>query len=160
MGFDGIGIGGSFSKEDMRGALQSAVKELPDELPRHFLGIGEPGDILEGIANGMDLFDCVAPTRIGRHGTIYTHAGPISLLKAEYCADFGPLDPAFVAPGTESFTRAYTCHLLRSKEWMGGVIASIHNEGFILNLVRGAREAILNGTFASYRENFVRNYYK
>ncbi len=72
MGFDGIGIGGSFINEDMLGALQAAVGELPAELPRHLLGIGEPGDVLEGIANGMDLFDCVAPTRIGRHGSIYT----------------------------------------------------------------------------------------
>ncbi|MHB1769672.1 MAG: tRNA guanosine(34) transglycosylase Tgt, partial [Minisyncoccota bacterium] len=91
LGFDGIGIGGSFSKEDMRAALSATVEELPEELPRHFLGIGEPGDILEGIAHGMDLFDCVAATRLGRHGTLYTRHGPIHLKNEKYCADLTPL---------------------------------------------------------------------
>src|ERR1035437_4619219 len=95
LGFDGIGIGGSFSKEDMRGALAAAVGELPEELPRHFLGIGEPGDILEGIASGMDLFDCVAATRIGRHGSIYTKHGIIHLKGEKYRTDFTPLDSEF-----------------------------------------------------------------
>ncbi len=160
LGFDGIGIGGSFSKEDMRGALQAAVEHLPEELPRHFLGIGEPGDVLEGIANGMDLFDCVAPTRIGRHGTIYTMRGPISLVKAEYAADYGPLDPECVVPGTETFTRAYVSHLFRAKEWMGGVIAATHNEGFIVGLVDGARKALQEGRFKEYCDTFRKNYYR
>lgn len=160
MGFDGIGIGGSFSKEDMRGALAAAVTELPDELPRHFLGIGEPGDVLEGIANGMDLFDCVAPTRIGRHGSIYTKRGIIHLTGEKYKDDFGPLDPEFSAPGTETFTRAYVAHLIRAKEMTGSMICSMHNVGFILNLVKEARQAILEDRFEEYREEFVRNYYQ
>lgn len=160
MGFDGIGIGGSFSKEDMQGALQAAVANLPEELPKHFLGIGEPGDILEGIANGMDLFDCVAPTRIGRHGTIYTTRGPISLMKPEYQNDYGPLDPEFIASGTETFTRAYVAHMFRAREWMGGVISSMHNLGFILNLVDGARKAIHEGRFEQYKKDFTDRYYR
>jgi queuine tRNA-ribosyltransferase len=159
MGFDGIGIGGSFSKEDMRGALQAAVGELPEELPRHFLGIGEPGDLLEGIANGMDLFDCVAPTRIGRHGSIYTKRGIIHLTGEKYKTDLGPLDPETSVPGTEGFTRSYIAHLIRSKEMLGSVICSLHNLGFIIQLVDGARQAILDGRFDEYREEFVRNYY-
>lgn len=159
MGFDGIGIGGSFSKEDMKSALAAAVSELPEELPRHFLGIGEPGDILEGIANGMDLFDCVAATRIGRHGSIYTKKGIIHLTGERFKDDFGPLDPEFVARGTESFTRAYVAHLIRSKEMLGSIICSMHNIGFILDLVAGAREAILDDRFDEYRANFVQNYY-
>ena len=159
MGFDGIGIGGSFSKEDMRGALQAAVGELPEELPKHFLGIGEPGDILEGIANGMDLFDCVAPTRIGRHGSIYTKRGIIHLRGEKFQNDFSPLDPEFSAPGTEGFTRAYVSHLIRSGEMLGSVICSMHNLGFIISLVDGARQAILDGRFDEYREEFVRHYY-
>ena len=159
LGFDGVGIGGSFSKEDMRGALSAAVSELPEELPRHFLGIGEPGDILEGIANGMDMFDCVAPTRIGRHGSIYTKKGIIHLRNGEYRDDFTPLDPETIIPGTEPFTRAYVSHLIRSGEILGSVIASTHNLGFILNLVAGARQAILDGRFDEYRADFVRNYY-
>ncbi len=159
LGFDGIGIGGSFSKEDMRGALSAAVEELPEELPRHFLGIGEPGDILEGIANGMDLFDCVAPTRIGRHGSLYTKRGIIHLTGEKYKDDFGPLDPDTVIAGTEGFTRAYVAHLIRAKEFLGATIASMHNVGFILKLVAGAREAILNGRFDEYRADFIREYY-
>ena len=160
MGFDGIGIGGSFSKEDMRSALAAAVGELPEELPRHFLGIGEPGDILEGIANGMDLFDCVAATRIGRHGSIYTKHGIIHLKGEKFKDDFTPLDPETVVPGTETFTRAYVAHLIRSGEMLGPVICSMHNIGFILQLVQGARQAILNGRFDDYRADFVRNYYQ
>jgi len=159
MGFDGIGIGGSFSKEDMRGALQAAVGELPEELPKHFLGIGEPGDILEGIANGMDLFDCVAATRIGRHGSIYTKRGIIHLTGERYKDEFVPLDPETVIPGTETFTRAYVAHLIRSKELLGSVICSMHNVGFILKLVDEAREAIEQGRFAAFAEEFRSSYY-
>ena len=159
LGFDGIGIGGSFSKEDMRGALQAAAGELPEELPKHFLGIGEPGDILEGIENGMDLFDCVAATRIGRHGSIYTKHGIIHLTGEKYKNDFSPLDSETIVLGTEPFTRAYVAHLIRSKEMLGSIICSTHNVGFILRLVQGAREAILNGRFDEYRADFVRSYY-
>ncbi len=159
LGFDGIGIGGSFSKEDMRGALGAAVTELPPELPRHFLGIGEPSDILEGIAQGMDLFDCVAATRLGRHGTIYTPRGVLHLKNERYKNDFTPLNPAS-APGvlTSGFTRAYVAHLLRSGEMLGAVIASMHNVGFILKLVSGARQAIVDGRFDEYRADFIREY--
>ncbi|MBU6323811.1 MAG: tRNA guanosine(34) transglycosylase Tgt [Patescibacteria group bacterium] len=165
MGFDGIGIGGSFSKEDMRGALQAAVGELPEELPKHFLGIGEPGDILEGIANGMDLFDCVAATRIGRHGSIYTKRGIIHLTGERFRDDFTPLDPEtrtsdVLVSGGEPFTRAYVAHLIRTKEILGSVICSMHNLGFILSLVSDARQAILENRFDEYREAFVRDYYR
>ena len=159
LGFDGIGIGGSFSKEDMQGALQAAIPELPEYAPRHFLGIGEPGDILTGIANGMDLFDCVAATRIGRHGSIYTKRGIIHLRGEKYRNDYGPLDPELTVPGTEPFSRAYVAHLVRAGETVGGSICSIHNLGFIVNLVDEARQAIHDGRFTEYREEFVRNYY-
>ncbi len=158
LGFDGIGIGGSFSKEDMRGALQAAVAELPEELPKHFLGIGEPSDILEGIVNGMDLFDCVAPTRIGRHGSIYTKRGIIHLKGEKYRSDFSPLDPETPVSGVEGFTRAYVAHLVRSGEMLGSIICSMHNVGFILQLVSGARQAILDGRFDEYRTDFLHDY--
>ncbi len=163
MGFDGIGIGGSFSKEDMKGALAAAVGELPEELPRHFLGIGEPGDILEGIAGGMDLFDCVAATRIGRHGSIYTPRGIIHLRNGQYRDDFTPLDSLSLcrsSTSTEGFTLAYVSHLVRSGEMTGSMICSMHNMGFILNLVKEARQAILDDRFEEYRADFVRNYYR
>lgn len=158
MDFDGFGIGGSFSKEDMDGALQAAIPELPEGKPRHFLGIGEPTDVLTGITEGMDLFDCVAATRIGRHGSIYTRRGIKHLKGAEFKDDYGPLDPETIVPGTEGFSRAYVSHLIRSKEMLGSVIASTHNLGFILKLVDGAREALHNGTFEQYREDFLRDY--
>ncbi len=158
MDFDGFGIGGSFSKEDMDGALQAAIPELPEGKPRHFLGIGEPTDVLTGIAEGMDLFDCVAATRIGRHGSIYTRRGIKHLKGAEFKDDYGPLDPETVVPGTEGFSRAYVSHLIRSKEMLGSVIASTHNLGFILALVDGAREALHAGTFEQYRADFLRDY--
>ncbi len=159
MEFDGFGIGGSFSKEDMDGALQAAIPELPEEKPRHFLGIGEPGDILAGIAEGMDLFDCVAATRLGRHGTIYTKRGPITLTNEKFRTEYVPLDPQTLVPGTETFTRAYVSHQLRSGELLGQIIASMHNLGFIIQLVDGAREALKEGRFADYRAEFVANYY-
>ena len=167
MNFDGFGIGGSFSKEDMMGALQAAIPELPAEKPRHFLGIGEPADILTGIAAGMDLFDCVAATRLGRHGTIYTPTGTISIKNEKYKNDFTslmfgdgePVAPFKSVPGTEGFTRAYLSHLIRSNELLGQTIASMHNLGFIIQLVDGAREAIRIGTLGKYRESFLRTYY-
>jgi queuine tRNA-ribosyltransferase len=159
MDFDGYGIGGSFSKEDMQGALEAAVTELPEGKPRHFLGIGEPGDVLLGIEQGMDLFDCVAATRIGRHGSIYTRRGIRHMTNGEFKQDYGPLDPETIIPGTEGFTRSYVSHLVRSKEMLGSVICSMHNLGFILRLVDGAREAIKKGTFASYKERFMSEYY-
>lgn len=158
LNFDGFGIGGSFSKEDMHGALQAAIPELPEEKPRHFLGIGEPTDVLTGIAEGMDLFDCVAATRIGRHGSIYTRRGIKHLRNGEFKNDYSPLDPETIIPGTEGFTKAYVSHLVRSKEMLGSMIASMHNLGFIIKLVDGAREALHNGTFEQYRADFLRDY--
>lgn len=159
LGFDGFGIGGSFSKEDMHGALQAAIKHLPDEKPRHFLGIGEPGDVLTGIANGIDLFDCVAATRQGRHGSIYTKRGIIHLKNEQYKNGLTPLDPETLVPGTETFTRAYVSHLFRANEMLGQIIASMHNLGFIIQLVDGAREALHEGRFAQYRDEFNASYY-
>lgn len=159
MNFDGIGIGGSFSKEDMQGALQAAIPELPEDKPRHFLGIGEPGDILTGIANGMDLFDCVAATRIGRHGSIYTKHGIVHIKGEKYRDDYGPLDSLTIIPGTETFTRAYVSHLSRAGEVLGSIICSMHNLGFILRLVDEARAALEEDRFTEFREDFVRNYY-
>jgi queuine tRNA-ribosyltransferase len=160
LGFDGFGVGGSFSKEGMNEMFEASVPYLPEDKPRHFLGIGEPGDILLGISQGMDLFDCVAATRQGRHGTIYTKHGLINLKREQFKNDFTALDPETTVPGTELFTRGYVSHLLRAGEFLGQTIASIHNLGFIIQLVDGARSAIENGTFTEYRENFEKNYYQ
>lgn len=161
MGFDGFGLGGSFSKKYGENSLESALamlSEIPPELPVHGLGVGEPSDVLLGIARGVDVFDCVAPTRLGRHGTIYTKRGPIALTNEQFKNNFTPLDPEQRVPGTEGFTRAYVSHLLRSNEILGAVICSMHNLGFLLQLVAGARAAILEDRFDVYREGFVRQY--
>ncbi|MDO8566935.1 MAG: tRNA guanosine(34) transglycosylase Tgt [bacterium] len=165
MGFDGFGLGGSFSKKYGDDSLQSALamlKELPDDMPVHGLGIGEPADILASIAAGVDLFDCVSPTRLGRHGSLYTRHGLIHLKNEKYRSDFTPLKSDFNTNSrsqTSEFTRAYVSHLLRSGEMLGAIIASLHNVGFILALVSGAREAILDGRFDEYRTDFVHNFY-
>lgn len=159
MDFDGFGIGGSFSKDDMMGALQAAVQHLPEEKPRHFLGIGEPGDLLLGIQEGMDTFDCVAATRMGRHGSIYTKRGVINLKNEKFKNEYEPLDAETLVPGTEGFSRAYVAHLIRSGEMLGQIIASMHNLGFIIQLVDGAREAIQENRFSAYKEDFERLYY-
>ncbi|MBU6321569.1 MAG: tRNA guanosine(34) transglycosylase Tgt [Patescibacteria group bacterium] len=163
MGFDGFGLGGSFSKKYGDDSLESALKmlaEIPPEMPVHGLGVGEPGDILLSVKHGVDIFDCVAPTRIGRHGSVYTKRGIIHLKGEQYRSDFSPIDPETVAPGTQGFTRAYVSHLVRSGEMLGSIICSLHNLHFILALVAGAREAILAGRFDAYREDFVRAYYQ
>ncbi len=162
MGFDGFGLGGSFSKKYGDDSLQSALamlKELPENMPVHGLGIGEPCDLLAAISAGVDIFDCVAATRIGRHSSLYTMRGIIHLRNGEYRNDFSPLDPELAIAGTETFTRAYVSHLVRSGEMLGSIIVSMHNVGFILQLVAGARQAILDGRFDDYRADFVRDYY-
>ncbi len=174
MGFDGFGLGGSFSKKYGDDSLESALamlRELPDTLPVHGLGVGEPGDILASIAAGVDLFDCVAPTRIGRHGSIYTRRGIIHLKGEKFRDDFTPLSEMKDLGGHSSnerpprsfmggeFTLAYVAHLVRSGEILGSVICSLHNVGFILALVAGARQAILDGRFDEYRADFTREYY-
>jgi queuine tRNA-ribosyltransferase len=156
--FDGFGIGGSFSKKDLGQALASALNPLPKEKPRHLLGIGEPEDLFEGVAHGIDMFDCVAPTRIARTGTIYTRRGKINLLRSEYIRDFSPLDEATGGYASENYTKAYLAHLFRAKEMLGPMIASLHNLYFITQLVRDIRTAIMDNRFEAFREEFLSLY--
>lgn len=166
MGFDGFGLGGSFSKkfgESMLTLTLEALEELPEELPRHGLGVGEPGDLLLGISYGVDTFDCVSPTRHGRHGVLYTKKGTVNVMNEKWKDDFTTLGdlslPGTPSNGSETFTMAYVAHQLRSGEMLGQIIASLHNLAFLTRLVDGAREAIQEGRFAEYRAEFVREYY-
>ena len=166
MGFDGFGLGGSFSKkygESMLTLTLEALEELPEELPRHGLGVGEPGDLLLAISYGVDTFDCVSPTRHGRHGVLYTKGGTMNILNEKYKGDLTALSDLSLNgtahSGSETFTVAYVAHLLRSGEMLGQIIASLHNLAFLTRLVDGACEAIEEGTFAQYRAEFVREYY-
>lgn len=154
MDFNGFGIGGSFSKEDLGESLRVVNEILPEDKPRHLLGIGEPEDILQGVLNGCDTFDCVAPTRIGRNGTIYADTGEkndfglpiykkLHLSNAQFARDFGPLDRSSSPMNT--YTRAYLAHLFRANEMLGAHIASIHNLWTIVNYTKLLRQSILNG---------------
>ncbi|MEK7185451.1 MAG: tRNA guanosine(34) transglycosylase Tgt [Patescibacteria group bacterium] len=156
--FDGFGIGGSFAKEDMTTAVGWVNSELPEDKPRHLLGIGEPEDLFMGVENGVDLFDCVAPTRQARNGTLYSNHGRINITNAKFVADFSPIDADCDCYTCKNFTRAYLAHLFRAKEMLGATLASIHNLRFIIRLVERMREGILNDTYWEFKEGFLGKY--
>ena len=158
--FDGFGIGGSFAKEDMSTAVKWVNEILPEEKPRHLLGIGEPEDLFMGIENGIDLFDCVLPTRLGRNGTIYTKTGKIHIMNNEFRIDTKPIEDNCQCYTCKNYSRAYLCHLFHGKEMLGGTLASIHNIYFIVNLVKKIRQSILDNNFDDFRREFLNNYSK
>lgn len=157
-GFDGFGIGGSFDKDDLHTAVKWVNGILPEEKPRHLLGIGEPEDMFEGVENGCDTFDCVAPTRLGRHGTIYTDTGKIHITNEEFEKDTQPLNPGCGCYTCTHFTRAYIRHLHKSREMTGPMLSSIHNVYFIVNLVKKMRQSILDDTFFDFKKSFLARY--
>ena len=158
--FDGFGIGGSFAKEDMSTAVKWVNEVLPEEKPRHLLGIGEPEDLFMGIENGIDLFDCVLPTRLGRNGTIYTKTGKIHIMNTEFRLDIAPIESACECYTCKNYTKAYLAHLFHGKEMLGGTLASIHNIHFIVNLVKRIRQSILGGNFDEVKTEFLNKYKK
>lgn len=158
--FDGFGIGGSFAKEDMSTAVKWVNEILPEEKPRHLLGIGEPEDLFMGIENGVDLFDCVAPTRLGRNGTIYTKKGKIIIMNKQFRDDYTPIESDCGCYSCQNYTRAYIAHLFHGKEMLAGTLASIHNLYFIVNLVKNIRQSILDDNFFIYKKEFLQNYLK
>ncbi|MEI7709148.1 MAG: tRNA guanosine(34) transglycosylase Tgt [bacterium] len=158
--FDGFGIGGSFAKEDMSSAVKWVNEILPEEKPRHLLGIGEPEDFFMGIENGVDLFDCVAPTRLGRNGTLYTKTGRMIIMNTQFREDFSPIEKDCGCYTCKNYTRAYVAHLFHGKEMLGGTLASIHNLYFIVNLVKKIRQSILDDKFFEFKEEFLKNYLK
>lgn len=163
MGFDGFGLGGSFSKKYGEHSLQSALamlKELPAGMPVHGLGVGEPEDILLGIEYGVDTFDCVIPTRNGRNGGLFTKSGKIQIPNAEYINDFSPIDEGCDCVVCTHHTRAYVHHLFRTHEMLGQILASQHNIRFLTRLCEQAREHILGGTFAEFKNEFLETYRK
>jgi queuine tRNA-ribosyltransferase len=156
--FDGFGIGGSFAKEDMSTAVKWVNEILPEEKPRHLLGIGEPEDLFMGIENGVDLFDCVLPTRLGRNGTIYTKTGKIIIMNTKFRNDFEPIEEDCECYTCKNYTRAYIAHLFHGKEMLAGTLASIHNLYFITNLVKKIRQSILDDNFFEFKEEFLKGY--
>lgn len=128
---------------------------LPKDKPRYLMGVGTPANILEGIANGIDMFDCVMPTRNARHGMLYTTEGIININNQKWKEDFSPLDPAGITYVDTHYTKAYLRHLFASEELLGPQIASVHNLGFYLWLVGQAREHIIAGDFATWKNVMV-----
>ena len=160
MDFDGYGIGGSFAKEDMSTAVKWVNEILPEEKPRHLLGIGEPEDLFMGIENGVDLFDCVAPTRNARNGTLYTKDGKINIMNAKYKNNFNAIDEGCLCYSCKNYTFAYLAHLFHGKEMLAGTLATIHNLYFIINLVKKIRQSILDDKFFELKEEFLQKYLK
>jgi len=160
MEFNGFGIGGSFDKEDMYTTVRWVNELLPEEKPRHLLGIGEPEDLFGGIENGCDLFDCVAPTRMARNGTLHTKNGRINIFNAPFRNDLGPIDEDCGCYTCKNYTRAYVSHLFRSKEMFAATLGSIHNLYFIVHLVKKIRQSILDGAFPAFKEEFLAGYKK
>ncbi len=158
--FDGFGIGGSFDKDDMGTAVAWVNEVLPEEKPRHLLGIGDPLDILEAVQNGCDLFDCVAPTRIARNASLYTKNGIINITNSKFRVDFSPIEDDCKCYVCKNYTKAYLAHLFHSKEILANTLASVHNVYFIVNFVKQIREAILEDRFAEFKEEFISSFKK
>lgn len=155
--FEGYAIGGlsvGESKKTMMEILYHTAPLLPKEKPRYLMGVGTPLDIIRGIDAGVDMFDCVLPTRNARNGTLYTSLGKINIKRREFAEDDSPLDPACSCYTCRTFSRAYLRHLYTSQELLAFRLNSIHNLRYFLDLVRGAREAIRQGQFGAYKKQF------
>jgi len=153
IGFPGYAVGGlavGETQEVMLGVVAETAAMLPRERPRYLMGVGTPADILEAVARGIDMFDCVLPTRNGRHGLAFTRFGPINIKNAHHADDPRPLDPDSRCPAARDFSRAYLHHLFRAGEALGGTLLSINNLFYYQDLMAGARAAIKAGRFADY----------
>jgi queuine tRNA-ribosyltransferase len=161
MDFDGYAIGGVSVGEpelEMYKAAEATVPHLPEGKVRYAMGLGQPHQIVELVARGVDIFDCVLPTRVARHATVYTRTGTLNLRGAQYRMDGAPLDPECRCYACQNFTRAYIRHLFKAGEILALVLVSVHNLRFYLDLMRDIRNALDAGSFSTFRENFLRTY--
>ncbi len=157
---DGFGIGGVFTAEGMAEMLKVVNNILPENKPRHLLGMGqEPIDLFDGAENGCDTFDCVGPTRMARNGSLYTLDGRINIKNAKYKTDFTPIEAECDCACCQKYTRAYLHHLFRTDEITAKILASIHNEHFVVSTVDKIRQSLLDGNFAEYKKEFLDRYY-
>lgn len=159
LNFDGFGIGGALDKNELGTIVRWVNEELPVDKPRHLLGIGEPDDLFVGVENGADTFDCVAPARIARTGTIFSKNGRVNITIAAYRKDFSPVEEGCPCYTCSNYTKAYLNHLFRAKEMLASTLATIHNEYFIVALVAKMRETIIDGSFQDFKTEFLGNYY-
>ncbi|MFA0888890.1 MAG: tRNA guanosine(34) transglycosylase Tgt [Synergistales bacterium] len=158
IGFDGYAIGGLSVGEphsEMYRILDFLNPVLPDERPRYLMGVGLPSNLLEGVSRGIDMFDCVLPTRTGRNGTVFFSGGRLNLKNAAFARDFAPIDPGCDCMVCRRFTRAYLRHLYKAGEILAARLCSWHNLHFLVHLMKNAREAILEGRFPEFKEAFL-----
>ena len=157
--FDGFGIGGALEKENLGTIVRWVNEELPEDKPRHLLGISEPDDIFVAIENGADTFDCVTPSRVARNAAVYHRNGRFNITRTENKAAFEPIDDTCDCFTCEHYTRAYLRHLFKSKEMLASTLATIHNERFMVRFVDDIRAAIVNDSFDEFRSEFLGHYY-
>lgn len=157
IGFDGYAVGGlavGEGQEAMFGCLDFAPGQLPVDKPRYLMGVGKPDDIVGAVERGIDMFDCVMPTRSGRTGQAFTRTGPINIRNAKFAEDMGPLDPACPCPVCATWGRAYLHHLVRSGEMLGAMLMTEHNIWFYETLMADLRAAIAAGTLTQFANDF------
>lgn len=158
-GFGGYGIGGALEKSNLGTIVGWVTDELPEDKPRHLLGISEPDDIFAAIEAGADTFDCVAPTRLGRRGGVYTLDGRLNLTGARFKRDFRGIDEELGGYVSTNYSRAYIHHLLKAKEFLAGTLCTMHNLEFMVRLVDDIRASIVDGSYEEFKDGFLRRYY-
>ncbi len=158
-GFDGYGIGGALEKQNLAAILGWVTAELPEDKPRHLLGISEPDDLFAAVAAGADTFDCVSPSRVARNAAVYSATGRYNITGARYKRDFTPIDAECDCYTCANYTRAYLHHLFKAKEILASTLGTIHNERFIIRLVDQIRAAISAGEFDELRAHTLGRYY-
>ena len=161
MDFPGYSIGGlavGESHEEMNAVLDFTTPLLPENKPRYLMGVGAPDSLIDGVIRGVDMFDCVLPTRIARNGTCMTSQGRLVVKNAQFAEDFTPLDPECDCYTCKNYTRAYLRHLLKADETFGIRLTSYHNLYFLINLMKQVRQAIMDDNLLEFREHFVEKY--
>ena len=161
LNLDGYSIGGTSVGEDkdtMYKMIDYAIKYLPIDKPRYLMGVGEPIDLLEGVERGIDMFDCVLPTRLARHGNAFTRNGRINLKNLKYKEDFTPIEDNCDCYTCKNYTKAYIRHLITCNEMLGGRLLSIHNIRFLIKEMEEIRQAIKNNNFKQYKQQFIEQY--
>lgn len=158
--FDGFGLGGAFTKTGLGETVRWMCEELPENKPRHMLGISEPNDIFTCIENGADTFDCVSPARVARNGALYLPTGRINITNRKYATDFVPLDKDCDCYTCQNYSRAYLHHLFKTGEMLSNTLGTIHNIRFIVKLVDDIRANIADGSFDDFKKAWLATYYK
>ena len=161
IGFDGYAVGGlavGEGQEAMFATLDFATGQLPQNAPRYLMGVGKPDDLVGAVERGVDMFDCVLPTRSGRNGQAFTWNGPLNMRNARFAEDTGPIDEQCTCPTCGSYSRAYLHHLIKAGEILGAMLMTEHNIGFYQQLMQAMRDAIGEGRFASFAADFRRGY--